>query len=64
MVSVDVGAGLRGSNLGVNGNLKVRKTWFYRHFGRSFYNNASTVLEPNNFAEQLKTLNQTSAAKI
>ncbi|MDP5140765.1 MAG: carboxypeptidase regulatory-like domain-containing protein, partial [Spirosomaceae bacterium] len=64
-LSVDVGAGLRGSNLGVNGNLKVGKLGFtLGGFGRSFYNNASTVLNQTTYgATENSTTNQTSDAK-
>lgn len=64
-LSVDAGAGLRGSNLGVNGNLKVGKLGFtLGGFGRSFYNNASTVMDQTTFGatENSRTL-QTSDAK-
>jgi ferric enterobactin receptor len=64
-LSVDVGTGLRGSNLGINGNLKVGKLGFtLGGFGRSFYNNASTALDQTTFgATENSTTNQTSAAK-
>jgi outer membrane receptor protein involved in Fe transport len=64
-LSVDVGAGLRGSNLGVNGNLKVGKFGFtLGGFGRSFYNNASTVLNQTTFgATENSITNQTSDSK-
>jgi outer membrane receptor protein involved in Fe transport len=64
-LSVDAGAGLRGSNLGVNGNLKIGKIGFtLGGFGRSSYNNASTVLNQTTFgATENSTTNQTSNAK-
>lgn len=64
-LSVDTGAGLRGSNLGINGNLKAGKLGFtLGGFGRSFYNNASTVMDQTTFGaiESSRTL-QTSDAK-
>ncbi len=64
-LSVDAGAGLRGSNLGVNGNLKVGKLGFtLGGFGRSFYNNSATLLDQTTIGatESSRTL-QTSDAR-
>ena len=45
-LNVDVGAGLRGSNLGLNGSLRQGKFGLtVGGFGRAFYNDAETTLE-------------------
>lgn len=64
-LSLDTGVGLRGSNLGLNGNLKVGKFGFsLGGFGRSFYNKASTLLDQTTFGNNFNTItNQTSDAK-
>ncbi|WP_341226012.1 outer membrane beta-barrel family protein [uncultured Arcticibacterium sp.] len=45
-LSLNSGVGVRGSNLGLNGNLRIGKVGFsLGGFGRSFYNKASNTLE-------------------
>ena len=64
-LNINSGVGVRGTNLGLNGNLRVGKVGFsLGGFGRAFYNKAATELYQTTFAEsgQFRT-NQTATAK-
>ncbi|MGR3810503.1 TonB-dependent receptor domain-containing protein [Jiulongibacter sp. NS-SX5] len=51
-LNINTGAGFRGSNLGVNGNLRVGKVGFsLGGFGRAFYNKSATELFQTTFGE-------------
>lgn len=49
-LSLNTGAGLRGSNLGLNGNLRVGKFGFsLGAYGRAFYNKSGSTLDQTTF---------------
>ncbi|UBM60555.1 TonB-dependent receptor [Marinilongibacter aquaticus] len=57
--SINAGTGVRGSNLGLNGNLRAGKFGFtLGGFGRSFYNKAQTILD-----QQTTSANGTQSTK-
>jgi ferric enterobactin receptor len=64
-LNVNSGLGVRGSNLGLNGNLRVGKVGFsLGGFGRSFYNKANTTLEQTTLrASNAFRTSQTADAK-
>lgn len=51
-LNINTGVGVRGTNLGLNGNLRVGKVGFsLGGFGRAFYNKSATELYQTTFAE-------------
>ncbi|KPM47999.1 outer membrane beta-barrel family protein [Jiulongibacter sediminis] len=64
-LNINTGVGVRGTNLGLNGNLRVGKVGFsLGGFGRAFYNKSATELNQTTMAEagQFKTT-QTADAR-
>ncbi|WP_304232846.1 TonB-dependent receptor family protein [Jiulongibacter sediminis] len=64
-LNINTGVGVRGTNLGLNGNLRVGKVGFsLGGFGRAFYNKSATELNQTTIAEigQFKTT-QTADAR-
>ncbi len=64
-LSLNSGVGFRGSNLGLNGNLRIGKLGFsLGGFGRSFYNKANTTLDQTTIGKLYNTTTvQSSDAK-
>ena len=64
-LNLNSGVGVRGSNLGLNGNLRVGKFGFtLGGFGRTFYNKAKTELDQTTFASPFDIVTkQSSSAK-
>ncbi|AWW00839.1 outer membrane beta-barrel family protein [Arcticibacterium luteifluviistationis] len=64
-LSLNSGVGVRGSNLGLNGNLRIGKVGFsLGGFGRSFYNKASNTLDQTTYVgDNIFRTNQTGDSK-
>ncbi len=56
-LNVDAGVGLRGSNLGLNGNIRKKKLGItLGGFGRAFYNKSETVMDQTIFRNGITSL--------
>ena len=61
-LNIDTGIGLRGSNLGLNGNYRKKKLGItLGGYGRAFYNKSSSVLEQTTFRNDVISLTKQNA---
>ena len=61
-LNVDAGVGLRGSNLGLNGNIRKKKLGItLGGFGRAFYNKSATSMEQTTLRNGVQSLTKQSS---